>query len=75
MQDVTIIFRRRGGDDLIQSHSQWKNTVSHAPDIIEMTFLSIAFLLDGIPGKDHLTRAITLYLECKKPLFRHFCCC
>ncbi|KAH0465244.1 hypothetical protein IEQ34_005347 [Dendrobium chrysotoxum] len=53
-EDVTIIFRRRGGDDLIQSHSQWQNTVRHAPDIIEMTFMPIAFLLDGIPGKDHL---------------------
>ncbi|XP_020681215.1 MACPF domain-containing protein CAD1 [Dendrobium catenatum] len=67
-EDVTIIFRRRGGDDLIQSHSQWKNTVRHAPDIIEMTFMPIAFLLDGIPGKDHLIRAIALYLEYKPPI-------
>lgn len=67
-EDVTIIFRRRGGDDLIQSHSEWENTVKHAPDIIEMTFMPIAFLLDGIPGKDHLMRAVSLYLEYKPPI-------
>jgi len=65
VQDVTVIFRRRGGDDLVQSHSHWAKTVCFAPDVIEMTFLPIASLLDGIPGKDHLIRAITLYLECR----------
>ncbi|XP_020576435.1 MACPF domain-containing protein CAD1-like isoform X2 [Phalaenopsis equestris] len=67
-EDLTIIFRRRGGDDLVQNHSQWENTVRHAPDIIEMTFTPITFLLDGVPGKDHLTRAIALYLEYKPPI-------
>lgn len=65
MQDVTVIFRRRGGDDLVQNHSHWAKTVSFSPDVIEMTFLPITYLLDGVPGKDHLIRAITLYLECR----------
>lgn len=67
-EDVTVIFRRRGGDDLIQSHSHWAKTVSFAPDVIEMTFLPIISLLNGIHGKDHLIRAITLYMEYKPPI-------
>lgn len=65
MQDVTVIFRRRGGDDLVQSHSQWVRTVKDFPDVIEMSFVPIADLLDGVPSKDHLSRAICLYLKCK----------
>lgn len=64
-EDVTVIFRRRGGNDLIQSHKQWANTVCAAPDAIEMTFIPITSLLDNVPGKDHLVRAIGLYLEYK----------
>ncbi|KAJ4780008.1 MACPF domain-containing protein CAD1 [Rhynchospora pubera] len=67
-EDVTVIFRRRGGDDLVQSHMQWAQTVSQAPDIIHMTFLPITYLLEGIPGRDHLIRAINLYLEYKPPI-------
>lgn len=65
MQDVTVIFRRRGGDDLVQSHTQWEKTVQYSPDVIEMSFFPITLLLEEIFGKDHLTRAINLYLECK----------
>ncbi|THU72975.1 hypothetical protein C4D60_Mb04t17890 [Musa balbisiana] len=68
MQDVTVIFRRRGGDDLVQSHVEWARTVPSAPDVIQMTFLPITSLLESIPGKDHLTRAINLYLEYKPPI-------
>ncbi|KAK0584323.1 hypothetical protein LWI29_011125 [Acer saccharum] len=64
-EDVTVIFRRRGGDDLEQNHTQWARTVRSSPDVIEMTFIPITDLLDGIPGKDHLSRAIGLYLEHK----------
>ncbi|ESR42803.1 MACPF domain-containing protein CAD1 [Citrus sinensis] len=64
-EDVTVIFRRRGGDDLEQNHRQWARTVRSSPDVIEMTFFPITALLDGITGKEHLTRAIGLYLECK----------
>lgn len=64
-EDVTVIFRRRGGDDLEQNHAQWAKTVQSSPDIIEMTFHPITDLLDGITGKEHLTRAIALYLEYK----------
>lgn len=65
MQDVTIIFRRRGGDDLEQNHTQWATTVQSSPDVIEMSFFPITELLEGVRGKEHLARAIGLYLECK----------
>ncbi|WCJ27825.1 MAC/Perforin domain-containing protein [Euphorbia peplus] len=64
-EDVTVIFRRRGGDDLEQNHTRWARTVKSSPDVIEMTFVPIIDLLGGLPGKEHLTRAIGLYLEYK----------
>ncbi|KAJ8550748.1 hypothetical protein K7X08_000118 [Anisodus acutangulus] len=64
-EDVTVIFRRRGGDDLEQSHTQWAKTVRSSPDVIEMSFVPIILLLEGVKGKDHLARAINLYLEYK----------
>ncbi|KAG6595613.1 MACPF domain-containing protein CAD1, partial [Cucurbita argyrosperma subsp. sororia] len=67
-EDVTVIFRRRGGDDLEQNHVKWAKTVRSSPDVIEMTFYPITALLDGVAGKEHLTRAIRLYLEYKPPL-------
>lgn len=65
LQDVTVIFRRRGGDDLVQSHAKWAETVKSAPDVINMTFTPIVSMLEGVPGVKHLARAIDLYLECK----------
>lgn len=65
LQDVTVIFRRRGGDDLEQSHAKWVETVQLAPDVINMTFTPIISLLEDVPGIKHLARAIELYLECK----------
>ncbi|XP_044483992.1 MACPF domain-containing protein CAD1-like isoform X2 [Mangifera indica] len=67
-EDVTVIFRRRGGDDLEQSHTQWAKTVNSSPDVIQMTFFPISALLDGVVRKEHLTRAIDLYLEFKPPI-------
>lgn len=67
-EDVTVIFRRRGGDDLEQNHNKWLKTVKSSPDIIEMTFCPINDLLDDIPAKEHLTRAIGVYLEYKPPI-------
>ncbi|KAL6574491.1 cinnamoyl-Coa reductase [Orobanche minor] len=64
-EDVTVIFRRRGGDDLEQSHIQWGTTVQSSPDVIEMSFFPITELLDGVRGNEYLTRAIALYLEYK----------
>ncbi|KAH0753328.1 hypothetical protein KY285_006476 [Solanum tuberosum] len=64
-EDVTVIFRRRGGDDLEQSHSQWAKSVRSSPDVIEMSFYPITLLIEGIKGKEHLERAISLYLEYK----------
>ncbi|KAA3454631.1 MACPF domain-containing CAD1-like protein [Gossypium australe] len=68
LDDVTVIFRRRGGDDLEQNHTQWAKTVQSSPDVIEMTFYPITALLDGVAGKEHLIRAISLYLEYKPPM-------
>ncbi|KAL4290092.1 hypothetical protein GQ457_14G001870 [Hibiscus cannabinus] len=67
-EDVTVIFRRRGGDDLEQNHARWAKTVWFSPDVIEMTFYPITALLDGVAGKEHLARAISLYLEYKPPI-------
>ncbi|XP_063939126.1 MACPF domain-containing protein CAD1 [Daucus carota subsp. sativus] len=64
-EDVTVIFRRRGGDDLEQSHTQWARTIRSSPDVIDMSFFPITPLLEGMTGKEHLTRAIDLYLEYK----------
>lgn len=71
LQDVTVIFRRRGGDDLEQSSIKWAKSVNLAPDVIEMTFEPIVSLLEGIPGLKHLAHAIELYLECKVLLTSH----
>lgn len=67
-KDVTVIFRRRGGDELVQSHKDWLSTVPMAPDVINMSFVPVTSLLDGVPGKEHLRRAIDLYLEYKPPI-------
>ncbi|XP_077251073.1 MACPF domain-containing protein CAD1-like isoform X2 [Tasmannia lanceolata] len=67
-EDVTVIFRRRGGDDLVQSHALWASNVHLAPDVINMTFFPIVSLLDGLPGIKHLSRAIDLYLKYKPPI-------
>ena len=48
MQDVTVIFRRRGGDDLEQNHIRWARTVKSSPDVIEMTFVPITDLSNRI---------------------------
>lgn len=65
LQDVTVIFRRRGGDDLVQNHADWVHTILSAPDVINITFLPIVSLLNGLPGIQNLSRAVDLYLECK----------
>ncbi|CAH9106016.1 unnamed protein product [Cuscuta epithymum] len=67
-KDVTVIFRRRGGDDLEQSHDKWAKTVNKTPDVINMTFTPIISLLEGVPGIKYLSRAIELYLEYKPPI-------
>ncbi|MQL85983.1 hypothetical protein Taro_018522 [Colocasia esculenta] len=67
-EDVTVIFRRRGGDDLVQNLVKWASSVPSSPDVIDMTFLPIISLLDERPGTKHLARAIDLYLEHKPPI-------
>ncbi|CAM8985852.1 unnamed protein product [Rhodiola kirilowii] len=67
-KDVTVIFRRRGGDDLEQNHARWAETVPLAPDVINMTYAPIVSLLDESPAIRHLARAIDMYLEYKPPI-------
>ncbi|MCL7047136.1 hypothetical protein MKW94_028289 [Papaver nudicaule] len=67
-EDVTVIFRRRGGDDLVQSHAKWVETVHLAPDVINMAFSPIVSLLKDSAGTKHLARAIDLYLKYKPPI-------
>ncbi|XP_072994599.1 MACPF domain-containing protein CAD1-like [Typha latifolia] len=67
-KDITVIFRRRGGCDLVQNHVEWTRTVHRAPDVINMTFLAIVSLLNGVPGIRYLAHAINLYLEYKPPM-------
>ncbi|KAJ7947206.1 MACPF domain-containing protein CAD1 [Quillaja saponaria] len=67
-KDVTVIFRRRGGDDLEQNHARWAESVPLASDVINMTFTPIVSLLEDTPGMKHLNRAIELYLEYKPPI-------
>ncbi|XP_078435624.1 MAC/Perforin domain-containing protein [Wolffia australiana] len=67
-EDVTVIFRRQGGNELVKSHHEWARTVPWMPDVILMGFYPITCMLDGVPGKDSLVRAISLYLEYKPPI-------
>lgn len=67
-EDVRVIFRRRGGNELVHSHKEWASTVNSSPDVIDMEFSPITSLVDAVPGKDHLIRAISLYLEYKPPI-------
>lgn len=67
-EDITVIYRRRGGDDLVQDHLEWKKTVYSNPDILSMAFFPIVLLLDGGSGREHLNRAIEAHLKYKPPL-------
>lgn len=67
-EDITVIYRRRGGDDLVQDHLEWKKTVYTNPDILSMAFFPIVLLLDAGSGREHLNRAIEAHLTYKPPL-------
>ncbi|KAJ7299523.1 hypothetical protein O6H91_Y214900 [Diphasiastrum complanatum] len=63
-EDVEVIFRRRGGDNLVKHHNDWLATVPSAPDVISMSFVPITSLLNGVPGSGFLSHAVNLYLRC-----------
>ncbi|EFJ27326.1 hypothetical protein SELMODRAFT_95546 [Selaginella moellendorffii] len=67
-KDVEIIFRRRGGSNLLKSHNEWLKTVADAPDVISMTFVPITSLLNGVLGSGFLSHAVNLYLRHKPPI-------
>ncbi|XP_058078637.1 MACPF domain-containing protein At1g14780-like [Magnolia sinica] len=62
---ITVIWSKRGGDAMAQSHCEWLLTVPSMPDAINFTFIPITSLLKGVPGRGFLSHAINLYLRCK----------
>lgn len=74
VEDVTVIFKRKGGRDYSQSHDEWLRTVSSFPDIVSMSFVPITSLLSGITGTGFLNHAINHYLRYKPPIqeLHHF---
>ncbi|XP_031127297.1 MACPF domain-containing protein NSL1-like [Ipomoea triloba] len=66
--DIVSIHVRRGGSDCGQSHSKWLSTVSQSPNVISMSFVPIASLLNGVKGSGFLSHAINLYLRYKPPI-------
>lgn len=73
-QGVTIVRRRKGGNDRTQNHSQWLYTVPLIPDVISMSFVPISSLLNGVGGSGFLSHAVNLYLRYKPPIeeLQHF---
>lgn len=67
-EDVEIFHRRRGGDDMVDSHQNWLATVPETPDVIAMTFVPISSLISGIPGNGYLSHAVNLYMRYKPPI-------
>ena len=63
-----MIYRRRGGNDLIQDHGKWRKTIKSNPDVLSMSFLSITSLLERGPAQENLECAIEAYLTCKSIL-------
>ncbi|XP_058079380.1 MACPF domain-containing protein At1g14780-like isoform X2 [Magnolia sinica] len=65
---ITVIWSKRGGDAMAQSHCEWLLTVPSMPDAINFTFIPITSLLKGVPGRGFLSHAINLYLRYKPPI-------
>lgn len=73
-EEVTVIFKRKGGRESSQSHNEWLRTVPLAPDVTSMCFVPITSLLNGFAGTGFLSHAINLYLRYKPPIqeLHHF---
>jgi hypothetical protein len=67
-ENVEIFYRRRGGNDMVESHQKWLLTVPETPDVIAMTFVPISSLISGIPGNGYLSHAVNLYMRYKPPI-------
>ncbi|KAL8168372.1 hypothetical protein V2J09_009871 [Rumex salicifolius] len=68
-EDVTSVFKRRGGNNNRNlSHHDWLQTVHSEPDVISMSFIPITSLLNGVAGSGFLSHAINLYLRYKPPI-------
>eukprot|EP00250_Pteridium_aquilinum_P014336 c21923_g1_i1 orf=459-2417(+) len=72
--EVTVIFKRKGGIVNAQNHDEWLLTVPSAPDIVSMSFVPITSLLNGVTGSGFLSHAINHYLRYKPPVqeLHHF---
>ncbi|KAK9085338.1 hypothetical protein Sjap_025749 [Stephania japonica] len=62
---IFISQNRRGGREDCQTHKQWLPTISDSPDMISMSLVPIASLLNGVPGSGYLVYAMNLYLRSK----------
>lgn len=67
-EDLLSIHVCRGGVNKGQSHAQWLSTVSQYPNVISMSLVPIASLLNGVKGSGFLSHAINLYLRYKPPI-------
>ncbi|KAH9330224.1 hypothetical protein KI387_002332, partial [Taxus chinensis] len=67
-EDITRIYKRRGGLESAQSHNQWLTMLPSAPDVISMSFVPITSLLNGVAGSGFLGHAVNLYLRYKPPI-------
>ncbi|PWA79534.1 membrane attack complex component/perforin (MACPF) domain-containing protein [Artemisia annua] len=68
-EDLTCIFKRRGGsDNKSLNHNEWLHSVQLEPDVITMSFIPITSLLNGVSGSGYLSHAINLYLRYKPPV-------
>ncbi|KAK9092626.1 hypothetical protein Syun_027537 [Stephania yunnanensis] len=64
-EDIATICVRRGGREDCQAHKQWLATIPDSPDVISMSLVPIASLLNGVPGSGYLVYAMNLYLRSK----------
>ncbi|KAH7301113.1 hypothetical protein KP509_23G012600 [Ceratopteris richardii] len=65
---LTVIYKRKGGQESCQSHDEWLKTVPLAPNVVSMSFVPITSLLNGVTGTGFLSHAINLYLRYKPPI-------
>ncbi|KAL4580750.1 hypothetical protein LXL04_016952 [Taraxacum kok-saghyz] len=69
LKDVVSISTRRGGSsDGNLKHIEWLHSIQSKPDVINVSFVPITSLLNGVLGSGYLSHAINLYLCYKPPI-------
>ena len=78
LQNIVVIYSRRGGSKEVMHHSEWLETIDSEPDVISVFLLPLPTLLRGTKENrflryaiDHnenrfLRYAIDLYFRCKQ---------